>query len=179
MYKAIITLTLLIHIFTATAQRLVDRSGTVTFFSNAPLEDITAINNQALAALDLDAGKVAVSMLMRGFKFEKALMEEHFNENYVQSEKYPKASFTGTMDSKPSEWPSNGGFTITVTGEIELHGVKRPLVARVDLENAQDMINAKVKFPLKLADFNIRVPKAVMQNIAEEVEVTGIFKFKK
>lgn len=162
------------------AQRLIDRSGTVTFFSEAPMENIEARNNQVLGAIDLEKGVVAVSMLMKGFRFEKALMEEHFNENYVESDKFPKASFKGKLkEPDPSDFEKNGSFTIAVSGDITIHGITKPLSAEVDFTISDKQVTAKTVFNITLADFDIDIPGAVVQNIAEEIEITASFQFQK
>ena len=92
----------LISLFVVTSKAqsqdvIVDKQGVAHFFSEAPLEDIEATNKKAIGAIDMKKGTVAVSMLIKNFHFDKSLMEEHFNENYLESEKYPKASFKGTI----------------------------------------------------------------------------------
>lgn len=162
------------------AQALIDRAGTVVFFSDAIIEDITATNRQALGALDPNKGTVAVSMLMRGFKFQKSLMEEHFNENYVESEKFPKATFKGTIEKTLSEaMLSPGTYQINATGELTIHGVTKPLKTPVTLLITEKEIKASGKFLVKVADHDIKVPTIVIENIAEEVEVSYNFTFQK
>lgn len=160
------------------AQRLIDRSGMASFFSTAPLEDIEAKNNQALAAMDLQTGEVAVSMLMKGFRFEKALMEEHFNENYVESDKYPKATFKGKLlDYEPLIFRSTDSFSYPVEGELTIHGVTRRLYTSVDFTVGAKEIRAAVNFVVEVEDFDIEIPMSVINNIAKEVEVTAVFNF--
>ena len=88
------------------------RQGYVSFFSHTPVEDIKADNNQVLSILDLETGEIAVTMLVKSFTFEKALMQEHFNENYVESDKYPKASFKGIITNL--EAVKNGDVTVAI-----------------------------------------------------------------
>lgn len=160
------------------AQRLIDRSGTATFFSEAPLENIEAKNNQALAAIDLKTGDVAVSMLMKGFRFEKALMEEHFNENYVESDKFPKATFRGRLlDYDPVIFKTPEKFSYPVEGELTIHGVTRRLFTKADITVTPRNIVVMVHFKLKVEDFDIQIPMAVINNIAKEVEVNAVFNF--
>ncbi len=161
-------------------QALVDRNGTSVFFSDAIVEDITATNNQVLAALDPVKGTVAVSMLMRGFKFEKSLMEEHFNENYVESEKFPKATFKGTLE-KPIQdiMTKPGTYLFKVSGDLTIHGITRPLATQVTLVVTAGTIAATTKFTVRVEDHGIKVPSIVIENIAEEVEVTSNFNFQK
>ena len=162
--------------FSAHGQRLMDREGHVTFYSKAPLEDITAENRQAMAVLDASNGQVAVSMLMRGFEFEKSLMQEHFNENYIESDKYPKATFAGTIkDYDPADLKKNDKVSKAVIGEITVHGVTRPLNALIFLENKEGVLHVQTRFKVRVADHQIKIPSLVVKNIAEVVEVTADF----
>ena len=157
----------------------IDRRGQASFFSSAPLEDIKAANDQAVSILDTGTGEIAASMLMRSFKFRKALMQEHFNENYVESHKYPKATFDGRITNLAEiDFSQEGTHTLDITGEITLHGVTRPLTLKAEALVQNAMIRAKAVFPLTVKDFDIEVPRLVINNIAEVVEVTVSFSYK-
>jgi polyisoprenoid-binding protein YceI len=156
--------------------RLIDKAAKVRFYSEAALENIEATTSQALGVLDLDQSKVAVSILMKSFNFEKALMQEHFNENYVESDKYPKATFSGTFDN-PVDFTKKGESTVQVSGSMTIHGETQPVTATVLLKISEGSISASTKFILKVEGFKIKVPKVVINNIAEEVEVTASFQF--
>src|SRR5688500_12626839 len=111
--------------------KFIDRNGKASFFSSAPMEDIEAHNSQVVSILDMERGEIAVSMLMRSFNFKKALMEEHFNENYVESNRFPKASFKGKITNLDDiDFSKNGTYTLDVAGEITLHGVTKPLAVK-------------------------------------------------
>jgi len=161
------------------AQRLMDRNGTVYFFSEAPLENIEATNNQALAALDLSSGKVAVSMLMKGFHFEKSLMEEHFNENYVESDEYPKASFSGQLNGFDASALENitDSLQYSASGKMSIHGVTKDVETTVTFKSKDNKLFATTQFWIKVDDYDIEIPKMVISNIAEEVLVTAQFSF--
>jgi len=159
---------------------LVDREGTAHFFSEAPLEDIEAINEKAIGALDLNKGTVAVSMLIKNFHFDKSLMEEHFNENYLESEKYPKASFKGTIrDFSKMDLSKPGTYQGVAEGSLNIHGVTQPLSSSVEFKVAEDSIVATTTFQVKLEDHKIKIPKLVIKNIAEVVDVDATFNFVK
>lgn len=163
----------------AAQTKYIDRRGRASFFSSAPLEDIKAVNDQAVSILDTGTGEIAASMLMRSFKFRKALMQEHFNENYVESHKYPKATFKGRITNLGEiDFSQEGKYTLDITGEITLHGVTRPLTLKAEALVENGMIRAKVVFPLTVKDFDIEVPRLVINNIAEVVEVTVSFSYK-
>lgn len=156
--------------------RYMDRAGRVSFFSKAPLENIEAHTDQALCILDTSSGEVAASMLMKTFRFEKALMQEHFNEKYVESDKYPKATFTGRITNMDDiHFDENGTYAARVQGEITIHGVTKPMEAQVEIAVGDNVITTSSTFPLRVKDFNITIPSLVVRNIAEVIDVTLSF----
>lgn len=158
--------------------RYIDRAGKASFFSSAPMEDIEAHTQQVVSILDVRSGELAASMLMRSFNFRKALMEEHFNENYIESHKYPKAIFKGKVTNMADlNVKKDGKYMLNVNGEITLHGVTKPLAIKAEATVAQGRIEAKAVFPLTVADFDIEIPRLVINNIAEVVEVTVVFNY--
>lgn len=159
---------------------MVDKNGVAHFFSSAPLEDIEAVNEKAIGAIDLKKGTVAVSMLIKNFHFEKSLMEEHFNENYLESEKYPKASFKGTIQNLSEiDFDSPGTYKAMAEGDLNIHGVTKPLVSEVEFQVSDDSIVATTKFSIEIKDHKIKIPKLVIKNIAEVVDVDATFNFSK
>lgn len=152
--------------------KFMTRYGLVTFFSATPIADIEARNANALSVIDLNTGQLAVSVLMKEFVFERALMQQHFNESYVESEKFPKATFTGKLigyqpgDVKPGE-----KLSTDVEGELTLHGVKRPVKAPVILEFKDGKMVGTTKFTVAPADYNIEIPLIVRDHIAKSVDV--------
>ena len=109
-------------------------------------------------------------MDMVDFHFEKALMEEHFNENYIESDKYPTAIFQGSFSSE-NDLSVDGDYTIMAEGEITLHGVTKPLLAEVAIQTSEGKIEAKSNFKIKTADHEIKIPRIVIKNIAEIIDV--------
>ncbi len=178
--KAFIFLSLMILSLLSFGQgALIDKKGTARFYSEAPVENIEAINDKAVGALDLSNGSVAVSMLMQDFEFEKSLMKEHFNENYVESDKYPKSTFKGKiLDFDAEKFKSPGSFTLKVTGDLTIHGVTNPLETEIQCKVSNESTAVSTKFIVAVAKFKIDIPKIVFYNIAEEVEVTASFNFK-
>ena len=154
-------------------EKYFSRDGMVKFFSSTPVEDIEAINNQASSILNMETGELAFSMLMTGFQFKKALMQEHFNENYVESDKFPKGTFKGKiLNWDKSKLNGNDPTAFDVEGEITIHGVTKPYKVKSNLIKKGDQIEGDTKFNIKVADHDIKIPSAVVDNIAEEVEVT-------
>lgn len=155
-------------------ERHITRHGYVAFFSTTPVEDIKAENNQVLSILDLSTGEVAISILMKSFAFEKALMQEHFNENYVESDKYPKANFKGEIINL--EDILEGDISIAqIEGFLTIKDVTKPVRIESRFQKADDTINLQGKFMVSVADYNIKIPAIVRKNIAREVEVTFRF----
>ena len=158
--------------------KFIDRAGRASFFSSAPLEDIEAHSNQAVSIFDVQSGEIAASVLMRSFNFRKALMEEHFNENYIESDRYPKATFKGKVSNLSDlDVSKPGKYTLNVTGDITLHGVTRPVQVKAEVTVDKGVLQAKAVFPLKVQDFKIKVPRLVVNNIAEVVDVTVSFSY--
>lgn len=177
--KMVLVAVLLFNLHGVCAQtKYIDRRGHASFFSSAPMEDIRAENDQAVSIIDPQTGEVVASMLMRSFNFRKALMEEHFNENYVESDKYPKATFRGKIvNIGDVDLTKDGNYTLDVSGEITLHGVTQPLTLKADAVVNGGTVQAKAVFPLRVKDFKIEVPRLVINNIAEVVEVTVSFSY--
>ncbi len=111
-------------IFNASAQIYITRNGRVTFFSKSPLENIDARNNEITSILDTKKGEFVFIVLIKGFKFKKTLMEEHFNENYMESNLFPKAIFKGSLGNLENiNFSKEGIYPVTVKGNLTLHGV--------------------------------------------------------
>lgn len=153
------------------AQKYMSRNGRISFFSEAPLENIEAHNNQGSGVFDMETGQVAFSVLMKGFTFEKALMQEHFNENYVESDRYPKATFKGAVkDFDPAALRSGNWEKVTVEGDMTIHGATKKIAVEGEIALRGEVLSIKSTFPIRLADYQIKIPKAVVNNIAEVVE---------
>jgi len=146
------------------------RTGFIGFYSKTPLEDIRAENNQVFAAIDPGKKNIAFSLLLRGFVFTKELMQEHFNENYVESDKYPKATFSGayTGDVNPGK---DGVYKVTVKGNLTLHNVTHPLEAPGTIEVKGGKLLGQAEFKVKPEDYNISIPSLVRDKIAQEMRV--------
>lgn len=160
----------------AVAQRYFTRDGEIKFFSEAPLENIEAKSAKVLCILDLAKGQVAVDLLVKSFEFPKKLMQEHFNENYMESHEFPKSTFKGSFDvPKALEDMEDGSYEVQVSGEITIHGVTKPINMPIELTVADGMINTSFDFTVKVADHDIEIPNLVVDNIAEEILVSAKF----
>lgn len=145
-------------------------SGQVSFFSSAPLEDIKAVSNQVNSMINITNGEVAFMIPMRSFKFAKALMQEHFNEKFIESEKYPHASFKGRINEK-IDLTKKGVVSVTATGKLTIHGVERDVSEQGELEVLDATLILRTKFMAAVADYKIEIPQLLFNNIADTVEV--------
>ena len=156
----------------AIGQKYFSKTGKISFYSEASLEKIEATNTSASTVVDAATGAVEWGVLIQGFKFEKALMQEHFNENYMESATYPKAKFKGNIDNLASvNFKKDGTYTTSVTGQLDMHGVSKSISMPATVTVKGTMINAKAKFTILLADYNIQIPKVVADNISKTVRV--------
>jgi len=142
----------------------------ISFFSASPLENIKAINKAAKPLINTATGDVQIKIVISAFVFEKPLMQEHFNENYMESEKFPNAFFKGKINEK-IDFTKDGEHKVTVTGKLNIHGVDkdRTIDGIVSVKGNQLIISSK--FNVHIADHGIKVPSLYVQNIAEDLEV--------
>ncbi|WP_224996629.1 YceI family protein [Cesiribacter sp. SM1] len=142
----------------------------VSFFSSAPMENIEAISSRAKSLLNTQTAEIAFVIPIKTFEFEKKLMQEHFNENYMESHKYPDATFKGKLSGfNPQQ---KGVQKVVARGQMNIHGVNRNVEAAGTLEYRDKEIYLTAVFPVKVADYEVEIPSLVFYNIAEEVEVT-------
>lgn len=157
----------------AEGKKYFTRTGHIWFYSHTPIEDIEAHNYKVSSVLDASTGKMEFAVLMTAFQFEKALMQEHFNENYVESEKYPKAQFKGQITNVSKvNWAKDGTYPVKVSGELTIKDKTNPVSTDGTVEIKGESVNASSKFKIKLADYNVEVPKMVRNKISEELEIT-------
>ena len=137
-------------------------NGIVSFYSHTVIEDITADNNKVASVIDALSGEVAIIITMTEFQFEKKLMQEHFNENYVESVTYPKATFNGNIKNNSDvDYTSAGTYEVLVEGEMTIHGKTKQVSAEGTIEVSADGIVARTKFMLNPEDYNIKIPRVV------------------
>jgi polyisoprenoid-binding protein YceI len=171
--KSLLVLVCLTIAFNSSGQNIYKaESGKVTFFSDALVEDIEATTHKTTAVMNISSGEIAVLIPIKSFVFDKSLMQEHFNENYMESDEYPNASFKGKIIEKIT---LNYGETLSVniSGELVIHGVSQHRDIPITLKtNADGTILASGKFNVKVADHKVKIPTLVFKNIAEVVEVS-------
>ncbi len=149
------------------------KNGKIDFYSKAPMEDIEAKNKTAAAILDTKTGAVQFSVVMKGFEFPKALMQEHFNENYVESDKYPKAEFKGAIvNNSDINYAKDGTYTARVKGKLTIHGVTRDVESTGTLKVDDGKINTNSSFNVLLSDYNIKIPAVVKDKLSNTIKVS-------
>lgn len=176
MGKSFLVFTILIIPLAGISQRYRAVESNIRFYSEAPLEDIKAINEDAASVLDVATGDIVFSVPINKFIFEKSLMQQHFNENYLESDKYPKSLFLGSFNPEDLR---EGENEITVNGKLSLHGQQREISVTGTMIKGENVITAKAVFTVLLVDYKIKIPKALFYNIAEEIEVTVYFNYEK
>lgn len=148
------------------------KNGKITFFSKASLENIEALNKSVTAVLDTKSGNIQFAVLMKGFEFEKALMQEHFNENYLESHKYPKAIFKGeVLNNSSIDYAKNGTYKAKVKGTLTIHGESQPVETEGNIVVNGNQLKTDANFTVALADYKITIPKIVKNNIAKVVSI--------
>lgn len=155
---------------TAYSQLYSTRTGFIGFYSKTALEDIKAENNQVYAVIDAGKKNVALAVLLKGFIFTKELMQEHFNENYVESDKYPKASFSGSYTGDVPVG-KDGVYKVIVKGNLTLHNVTRPIEMQATIEVKNGHLLGQTEFKVKPEDFNITIPSIVRDKVDREMTV--------
>tara|TARA_R110000772_G_scaffold91154_1_gene187617 strand:- start:1582 stop:2136 length:555 start_codon:yes stop_codon:yes gene_type:complete len=160
--------------------RYVTKTGEINFEASVPsFEEVKAKNSNVSAIVNGDNGEFAALALMKGFRFKVALMEEHFNENYIESSKFPKATFKGKIIDFELSKLSESAKEYIVAGTITMHGVDKLVKLPATLTMTDNTISMKLRFTLKPEDFNIEIPNIVSSKIAEEIDVTANYSLKK
>jgi polyisoprenoid-binding protein YceI len=158
------------------SQKYVAENALITFFSDATLEDIKAENKKGASIFNVATSDIAFSIPINEFQFDKALMQEHFNEKYMETDKYPKASFQGKVSGFDAT--KTGIQSVSAAGKLTIHGVSREVTVPGTLEVKSSKIQLETKFIVKLEDYQVAIPKLMWQNIAEQVEVSVAFTYK-
>ena len=172
--KSLITLSIwVLSIVNGTAQsKYFTKTGKISFYSNSPMENIEAVNNKVVSVLDLSTGQIEFAVLLKGFEFKKALMQEHFNENYVESDKYPKAVFLGTIEnSKAISLAVDNVATVKVNGSLTIHGVTNLVKTTAQVTVKNGIISASANFTIVLADYSISIQSVVADKINKQIAI--------
>lgn len=161
--------------FAKKGDKFIARNGKVSFFSYASAENIKASNNQVLSLFEPNTNKLAVSILMRAFQFEKSLMQEHFNDSYIESDIYPKATFEGTVLNFDDDF--SGTQTKIIKGNFTLRGITVPIKIKADITKTYKNYIINGETDLNIKDFKINVPQILANRISQTVKVSFNFKY--
>jgi hypothetical protein len=161
------------------SQKLVTKTGQVKFLASVPtaVEEVAATNNSVSAVFNTATGEIASLALIKAFKFKVPLMEEHFNENYLESDKYPKATFTGRISGFDISKVTAAKTNYNVEGDFTMHGVTKHLKITADITKVNDKIAVSSVFTIKAEDYNIKIPSLVKQKVASDIKVWVDFNF--
>lgn len=149
------------------------KTGTISFYSQAPLEEIEGKNKTVTAVLDSKTGAIQFAVQMKSFEFEKRLMQQHFNENYVESDKYPKAGFTGIITNNSDiNYLKDGDYPAKINGKLTIHGVTKNVEATGRLKINDGKIDATSSFSVFISDYNIKIPSVVKDKVSNSIKIT-------
>lgn len=180
MKKAIIAIAVMCStIFSAQAQKYLTKEGVIDIYSETSLFVIEAKNQKVASILNADNGEIVVSTLARSFKFKEALVEEHFNENYMESHLYPKAQFKGKIvNFNQINTSKDGSYTIQIEGDLTLHGETRPVKTSGKLSVKSGSIIASTEFFISLENYKIKIEEQYKDRIKDEIKLTVHFDLK-
>jgi hypothetical protein len=151
---------------------LATRTGTISFYSVAPLEKIEAHSHSAASVLNKETGEFEIGVVVKSFAFEKALMQEHFNENYLETHKYPRSIFRGRIpDLEKVDFSRHGQYAVTVNGQLMIHGETRAVMSPAVVSVSSEGVSASAVFSVHLSDYKIRIPALVREKISNDVKI--------
>jgi polyisoprenoid-binding protein YceI len=177
MKKQLFLIALLLGNTSLFAQKYLGRAVQVVFEASTSLEQIRPVNNEVAGIIDAATGDVVFEVLIRSFKFDKALMQEHFNENYLESDLYPKAVFKGKItDLRDVNFSKDGSYTVSVSGKLTIHGLTKSISIPASIKVDKGKLHVAASFNVRPADFNIEIPALVRNKVAESVgiKINGI-----
>jgi hypothetical protein len=149
------------------------RNGHVSFLSSTPLEDIKGDNNQVASVLDIGTGAVEFAIAINAFQFDKAKLQEHFNENYMESTKFPKATYKGTISNLAEiKFGTAGTYKAKVNGKMTMHGVTKDVATEGTIEVKGTQLIVKSNFNVNPEDYQIKIPDAVKDKISKSIKVS-------
>lgn len=169
--KHLLILLMMIPPVLAQAQvSLSTKNAKVSIFSSTPLEDIKASSKKGTAVFVPVSRDIAFLVPIKSFEFDKGLMQEHFNENYMESDKYPVAKFKGKLNQE-IDYTRNGEHNVTVTGTLLVHGVEKPRTINGKIRVSDGQVQLLSAFDVVCADHNITIPKLVFTKVAQVIRV--------
>lgn len=147
--------------------------GKIYFNCTGGIEKIEATNNSVTCVVDTKTGEMQFAVQMKGFEFEKSLMQEHFNENYVESEKFPRAVFAGSIaNNKEVNYKKDGTYNAKVKGKLTIHGETKDVEAVGTVTIKKGAVSLHSDFMVQLSDYKIAIPSVVKDKIANDTKIT-------
>ena len=154
------------------AQKYMTKTGTIDFVSDAPLEKIVGVNKSTACLLDSKTGDINFVVLIKSFVFEKQLLQEHFNENYMESDKFPKSTFKGKITNLSDiNFAKNGDYKAVVEGEMTIHGVTKKIKESGTITVKGNAVELKSSITAALSDYKIKIPGAVKDKLSKNILV--------
>jgi polyisoprenoid-binding protein YceI len=152
--------------------RYFTRTGKIEISSKATMEDIDARNKTVTAVVDSKSGALQFSVQMKGFEFEKSLMQQHFNDDYVESDKYPKGEFKGTITNNSTiKYNINGHYTAKVKGTLTIHGVTKNVETTGTIDVNGGKLDTKAVFNILLSDYKVKIPAMVKDKVSNSIKI--------
>lgn len=173
MKKLILALLFASTIQASHAQKYFTKSASITFDASGPLEDIHSTNGSVAVIINTETGDIQTSAVIKSFVFDKQLMQEHFNENYMESEKFPKSNFKGNIvNNNEINYNKDGSYTAKVNGKLTLHGITQDIVTNAKININAGKISVENQFYINCSDYGISIPGAVKEKVSNKVKIT-------
>jgi len=180
MRKLFVLLGLIFSVSNITSQQLYTNNGVTTFDgSKESFEPISAVNGKSVSVIDVNKGNIAALIYIKDFEFRLGLMQEHFNENYMDSGKYPKSTFSGVILNFDDKKLENKYTNFRIKGEIEIKGIKKEISTIAKIKKTDDGINLSTTFNIQLSDYNVKIPRLVFKKIDENIKVNLNYNYEK
>lgn len=179
MKKIAVLVLVVLFSFTPIQEKKITKTGTITFEASVPsFEEVKGKNTAVTCVLNTTNGEIAALALMKGFRFKVALMEEHFNENYIESSKFPKATFKGKIEDFDVSKITESSKEYTIKGKLELHGKSKDITSLAKIKKMGSDIEIKTNFSVNVSDFDIEIPSVVSKKVAKKVTIACNFLLK-
>lgn len=150
----------------------ITKTGEIHFEASVPsFEEVAATNKTTTVVLNTETGEIAALALIKGFRFKIALMEEHFNENYMESNRYPKATFKGKIYGLDISSLSENTKDYSIKGILDIHGKSKEITIPAKIKKNGEGIIIASNFTVNSDDFNIQIPKVVNKKVSKKVNI--------
>lgn len=178
--KIVKLLILFVITLSSFSQQYITRDGITEFDgSKAAFEPIKAKNNSSISIIDIENGGIAALIYIKDFNFRLGLMQEHFNENYLESNKFPKSTFEGDIKDFDFNKLTNDFKNYYIQGKLTIKGVTQIVNTEAQLRLIDKKLELKCNFNILLSDFKIKIPRVVFKKIDEKVKINLNFKYEK